>query len=66
MVTVMAFSQSRYLCSASLARSAQTFTQYFHALRAESINPVESFVLSLVLANRKTPPVECKATKRPA
>ena len=62
MFTVMVASQSPHLCAAALARSAQSFTQYFHALRAESVNPVESLVLSLVLAN-KPQPVECKAAK---
>ena len=65
MVSVMAVSQSHQVCATALARSAQTFAQYFHALRAESVNPVESLVLSLMLAN-KPQPIECKAAKRPA
>jgi len=55
MISVMAFSQSRHVCTAALARSAQVFTQYFRALRAESVNPVQSFVLSLMLASEHTP-----------
>jgi hypothetical protein len=65
LVSVMAVSQSRHVCMTALARSAQTFTGYFHALRAESVNPVESLVLSLVLANTQAQ-ANCKPVRHGA
>jgi hypothetical protein len=45
-----------YCTMCRLVSSAQSFQQYFRDL--ESLNPVERFVFSLVLANRKTPHVQ--------
>ncbi len=53
MFTGLAATQSRRFCAVALARSACAFSQYFHALREEPLNPVERVVFSLVLANAK-------------
>jgi len=66
MVSVLAVSESHRFCATTLGRSAYEFYQYFHALREESLNPVERFVFSLVLANTKAQPDNCKTAKRGA
>jgi hypothetical protein len=58
MTTGLAASQSRHFCATAVVRSAHAFTQYFHALRQEPLNPVERVVFSLVLTNAKAQ--ECK------
>jgi hypothetical protein len=49
---------------AHLGRSKSSFQKYFQALKTweVSVNPVERFVFSLILANTNAPPVEnsCK------
>jgi len=41
-----------------VANSARSFRQYFHDLQGadSTLNPVERFVFSLMLANTKQPP----------
>lgn len=56
MVSVLAISQSRYFCETALGHSAHTFYRYFRALGEESLNPVERFVFSLMLAKAKPQP----------
>jgi len=51
MASALAVAQSRPICLAALRHSTQAFCQYFRALEAEHINPVERLALSLVLAN---------------
>lgn len=64
MITGLAASQSRYVCAGSVGRSAHAFGQYFQALRAEPINPVERVVFSFVLAKAKTRQ-DCKLPLHP-
>ena len=51
MATILGASQSRHVCVRALSRSAQTFQQYFEALRQEPLNPVQRLVFSLALMN---------------
>jgi hypothetical protein len=51
MAAGLAAFQGHSFCATALARSAHAFYQCFQALRQDSLNPVESFVFSLVLAN---------------
>jgi hypothetical protein len=53
MVSVMAVFQNHHLCGTALGRSTETFFRYFCGLRDASLNPVERFVFSLMLANTK-------------
>jgi hypothetical protein len=63
MVSVLAISQSRCLYETALGESAHTFYRYFRALGEESLNPVERFVFSLMLAKAKSQP-RASATDR--
>ncbi len=66
MVSVMAVSQSRRLCTTPLGQSTHKFLRYFCALREESLNPVERFVYSLMLAHTKPQQETAAATRRGA
>ena len=46
MISVLAASEGRHVCVTTVERSAHVFTQYFQALRAEPLNPVERVVFS--------------------
>ena len=52
-------------CYVRLERSAETFHNYFQALKASevSVSPVERFVFSLILANTKTQETEPRCVK---
>jgi hypothetical protein len=43
-----------------VANSARSFSRYFHDLQGadSTLNPVERFVFSLMLANTKQPPAQ--------
>jgi hypothetical protein len=53
MATGLAVSESRHFCAAAITRSTHAFCQYFQALKAESLNPVERVMLSLALTQAK-------------
>ena len=52
MATGLAF-QNLHFCATAVGRSAHAFCQYFQALRAEPLNPVERVMFSLALAHAK-------------
>lgn len=49
----LAVSQNRHFCVVAIGRSTHAFYQYFQALSAEPLNPMERLMFSLALTRAK-------------
>ncbi len=63
---LVGFSGNGRNCYLKIGNSAENVRAYFHALKEITPNPMERFVLSLVLASTKTPPSKTAPPEDPA